>query len=72
MEQKLKDILKNIKPNPNHFPIIDKWNYKYVFAPNKSEIFLLLWHLCNERRYLQEYFNKYGIECKELEYPIWH
>ena len=25
---------------------------------------------CSERKALQRYFNKHGIECKELEYPI--
>ena len=27
------------KPNPNNYPIIDKWNYKYVFKPNMNRIF---------------------------------
>jgi len=41
---------------------------------NKDTIVLMVYeapnNLCSERRYLQEYFNKHGIECKELEYPI--
>ena len=41
---------------------------------NKDTIVLIVYeapnNLCSERRYLQEYFNKHGIECKELEYPI--
>ena len=27
------------KPNPNHYPIIDKWNCKYKYYPNKKIIF---------------------------------
>lgn len=27
------------KPNPNHYPIIDKWNCKYKYYPNKEIIF---------------------------------
>ena len=41
---------------------------------NKDTIVLMVYeapnNLCSERKYLQEYFNKHGIECKELEYPI--
>ena len=41
---------------------------------NKDTIVLMVYetpnNLCSERRYLQEYFNKHGIECKELKYPI--
>ena len=41
---------------------------------NKDIIVLMVYeapnNLCSERKYLQEYFNEHGIECKELEYPI--
>jgi hypothetical protein len=41
---------------------------------NKDTIVLIVYEApnnpCSERRYLQEYFNKHGIECKELIYPI--
>lgn len=38
--QKLKNtVLKRLKPNPNHYHIVDKWNYKYVIRPNIHEIF---------------------------------
>ena len=30
------------KPNPNKWPIIDKWNYKYVIAPSQAETFLAI------------------------------
>ena len=41
--QEAKDIMgKNLKPNPNHYPIIDKWNYKYVYAPNRDNVFKIL------------------------------
>ena len=29
----------NLKPNPNNYPIIDKWNYKYVYLPNRFKLF---------------------------------
>lgn len=39
-KQSMQDIMgKNLKPNPNHYPIIDKWNYKYVYAPNRDKVF---------------------------------
>ena len=45
-EQKLKKELetmaKNLKPNPNNFIIINKWNYKYVFKPNRKKIYDLI------------------------------
>ena len=45
-EQELKKELetknKNLKPNPNNFKIIDKWNYKYVFKPNRKKIYDLI------------------------------
>lgn len=49
--------------------------FKYCLNKfNKNTIVLIVYeapnNLCSERRYLQEYFNKHGIECKELEYPI--
>ena len=41
---------------------------------NKNTIVLMVHeapkNLCSERKYLQEYFNEHGINCKELEYPI--
>ena len=41
---------------------------------NKDTIVLIVYEApnnpCSERKYLQEYFNKHGIDCKELEYPI--
>ena len=41
--QETKNIMgKNLKPNPNHYPIIDKWNYKYVYAPNRDNVFKIL------------------------------
>lgn len=42
---------KNIyfKPNPNHYPIIDKWNSKYGFMPNRKLIFDKIEELIDER-----------------------
>lgn len=46
--QEAKDIMgKNLKPNPNHYPIIDKWNYKYVYAPNRDNVFKILEEMIN-------------------------
>lgn len=41
----------------------------------EEPIIVLMFHeawynKCSERATLQEYFNKHGIKCKELEYPI--
>ena len=40
--QEFNKLKERIKPNPYHFPIVDKWNYKYVYLPNQNKIFLLL------------------------------
>ena len=41
---------------------------------NKDTIILMVYEApnnpCSERISLQNYFNKHGIDCKELEYPI--
>ena len=42
---------KNIsfKPNPNHYPIINKWNLKYQYNPHKIEIFNMIEKLLDRR-----------------------
>lgn len=35
----LHDLTKGMKPNPNKYPIVDKWNYKYVYLPNRTKIY---------------------------------
>ena len=38
--QRLQDLIgRKPKPNPNHYPIINKWNYKYIYRPHRQEIF---------------------------------
>lgn len=27
------------KPNPHNYPIVNKWNHKYVYAAHRAEIF---------------------------------
>ena len=34
-------LLKKIKKNPNHYPIIDKYNYK-IFQSTKFDIFTII------------------------------
>lgn len=42
IEKEFQDFLKdnniNYKPNPNKYPIIDKWNYKYQYMPHREII----------------------------------
>lgn len=46
--QETKNIMgKNLKSNPNHYPVIDKWNYKYVYAPNRDDVFKILEKMIN-------------------------
>lgn len=45
----LKALAEKIKPNPNHYPIVDKWNQKYVWNPNKYMIFSFLRSVIDER-----------------------
>lgn len=42
LKKELKTITKNLKPNPNNFIIVKKWNYKYVFKPNRKKIYNLI------------------------------
>ena len=51
----LKALKKKTKPNPNHYPIVDKWNQKYVWNPNKYMIFSFLTSVIDER--MQEVIN---------------
>lgn len=37
--EEIETIRQRIKPNPNHYPIVDKWNYKYVYLPHRIELF---------------------------------
>ena len=37
------------KPNPFGYPIVDKWNYKYVWNPNKHMTFYFLSSAIDER-----------------------
>lgn len=45
----LKALKAKTKPNPNHYPIVDKWNQKYVWNPNKYMIFSFLRSVIDER-----------------------
>ena len=45
----LKALKEKTKPNPNHYPIVDKWNQKYVWNPNKYMIFSFLRRVIDER-----------------------
>lgn len=51
----LKTLKEKIKPNPNHYPIVDKWNQKYVWNPNKHMIFSFLTGVIDEK--MQEVIN---------------
>ena len=31
-----------VKPNPNHWPIIDKWNTRYIYNPSRHDLFVLV------------------------------
>lgn len=55
--KELKEITKKKKPNPNKFPIVDKWNYKYIYLPNKEKIFNLILKYF-ENKYKKEYSTK--------------
>lgn len=38
----LEKILRKLKPNPNNYLIVNKWNYKKVYLPNSQKIFELV------------------------------
>lgn len=37
--EEIEIIRQRIKSNPNHYPIVDKWNYKYVYLPHRIKLF---------------------------------
>lgn len=39
-KQRVENIIdRKPKANPNHYRIVDKWNYKYVWLPHRQEVF---------------------------------
>lgn len=50
-ENFLQENIIYFKINPNHYPIIDKWNYKYGFMTNRKIIFDKIEELIDERIY---------------------
>ena len=41
--QRLQDLVgRKPKSNPNHYPIISKWNYKYIYQPHQEEAFEMM------------------------------
>ena len=52
-QKEFQDFLKenniNYKPNPNKYPIIDKWNCKYQYRPNQEIICEKLIELINKQ-----------------------
>ena len=45
----LKENNINFKLNPNKYPIIDKWNYKYKYMPNRRIIYEKIEELINKQ-----------------------
>lgn len=45
---KLKSLMVGMKPNPNHYPIIDKWNRR-IYNRHKFEVFDFIESLIDER-----------------------
>ena len=42
-KQRLQNLIgRKLKLNPNHYPIINKWNYKYIYKPHSIEIFRMM------------------------------
>ena len=64
IQKEFQDFLKenniNYKPNPNKYPIIDKWNYKYQYRPHREIIFKKLEELIDKQIYnlFQEEINR--------------
>ena len=64
MKKDFEDFLQehniHYKPNPNKYPIIDKWNYKYKVVPNRQLIYNKIEELIDKRikSLFQEEFKK--------------
>ena len=60
-----------LKPNPHNWPIIDKWNYKYIVALSQKELFMAVQKEANRMIYDQmgNMFDGFA-EIKDIR-PIW-
>lgn len=78
--QFLKTYRENLYKNINYtqlindFKDLENW-YKKEYNINEEIIIVLIVYEtpdnpCSERSVLIDYFNKHGMECKELDYPI--
>lgn len=65
----LKALKEKVKPNPNHYPIVDKWNQKYIWNPNKYMIFAFLRGIIDEK--MKEVINdgEFGKFCDVKQVP---
>lgn len=66
--RELKEITKKKKPNPNNFPIVDKWNYKYIYKPNKEKMFNLFLKYFEDKYqkvYLTKFFDNF-VDIKDF------
>ena len=54
----LNNLLKNKKPNINHFPIIDKWNYKYIIKPNLFKIYVCLFNFLEQKLTEEKFYEE--------------
>lgn len=58
----LKRISSKFKPNPFHYPIVNKWNIKYVWNPYRIKIFNLVTSVVEDKiieALNDEYFDRF-------------
>lgn len=64
-----KGLKNECKPNPFNYPIVDKWNYKYIWKPNMRIIFSFIRLMVDER--MKEVLNDgyYNQFCDIKQFP---
>ena len=63
-------IKQNLKSNPNNYPIIDKWNYKYIYLPNRFKLFKEIEEEIDKEifnLFVKEEFYKKFVTIKEIK-----
>lgn len=66
LENYLDQLPHKPKPNPHHYPIIDHWNYKYVWRPHRHDIFDMVDKALEDLIPLMDFHNSRD-ECKNHE-----
>ena len=65
IKDKIRHMMSGCKPNPNHWPIIDKWNNR-IYQKHKFEVFAFIDDYIDEK--IQEHLKKHKTLALEPGY----